>query len=71
MSLRFTGASGSSPAFELLLEAYDGEKRVMVITTREAIDDHGLAAVQHRASEKYAAKQLEGDGRVRVFTTDL
>ena len=71
MPLMFTGSSGSSPQFELLLEAFDGDTRVIVITSREAIDDHGLAHVQVRASEKYDAGLLEDDGKVRVFTPDL
>lgn len=71
MPLVFTGASGSSPQFERLLEALDGETRVIVITSQEAIDDHGLGSVQLRASEKYDAGMLEEDGRVRVFTSDL
>ena len=71
MPLMFTGSSGSSVQFELLLEAFDGDRRVVVITSQEAINDHGLGSVQMRASEKYDAGQLEDDGRVRVFTTDL
>lgn len=71
MPLTFTGSSGSSPQFERLLEAFEGETRVVVVTSQEAIDDHGLGRVQLRASEKYDAGLLEEDGRVRVFTTDL
>lgn len=71
MPLMFNGSSGSSPQFERLLEAFDGETRVIVITSQEAIDDHGLGSVQIRASEKYDAGLLEEDGRVRVFTTDF
>lgn len=71
MPLMFTGSSGSSPEFEWLLEAYDGNTRVIVITSKEAIADHGLGSVQIRASEKYDAGLLEGDGRVRVFTADF
>lgn len=71
MPLLFTGSSGSSPQFELLLEAFDGDTRVIVITSQEAIDDHGLGSVQIRASEKYDEGQLEDDGRVRVFAADL
>lgn len=71
MPLMFTGSSGTSPQFERLLEAFDGDTRVIVITSLEAIEDHGLGSVQNRASEKYDAGLLEADGRVRVFTTDL
>lgn len=71
MPLTFTGSTGSSPQFDCLLEAFDGDTRVIVITSREAIDDHGLANVQVRASAKYDAGLLEDDGKVRVFTTDL
>jgi hypothetical protein len=71
MPLIFTGASGASPQFEQLLEAFEGETRVIVVTSREAIDDHGLESVQRRASEKYHAGLLDEFGRVCVFTTDL
>ena len=71
MPLTFSGNSGSSEQFETLLEAHDGDKRVVVVTSREAIDDHGLPAVQLKASEKYDAKQLDQSGRVRVLTTDF
>lgn len=71
MALVFSGNSGSSPQFETLLEAFDSDKRVVVITSREAIDDFGLGRVQSRASEKYDAGELEVDGRVRVSTADL
>lgn len=71
MPLMFTGSSGSSVLFERLLGAFDGDTRVIVITSQEAIDDHGLGSVQLRASEKYDAGILEDDGRVRVFTADL
>lgn len=69
--LSFTGKSGSSPEFELLLEAYAGQERVVVVTSREALDDFGLAKVQARASEKYDAGQLDEKGRVRVFSDDM
>lgn len=71
MPLRFTGETGSNTNFAKMLEAYDGETRVIVITSEEAIQDHGLAAVQQRASEKYAAGELEDSNKVRVFTTDF
>lgn len=71
MLLMFTGSSGTSLQFELLLEAFDGDTRVVVITSQEAVDDHGLGSIQVRASEKYDAGLWEEDGRVRVFTTDL
>lgn len=71
MPLMFTGSSGSSFQLERLLEAFDGDTRVIVITSQEAIDHHGLGSIQSRASEKYDAGLLEEDGRVRVFTTDL
>lgn len=71
MSLHFTGREHSTGEFETVLEAFDGETKVVVITSREAIDDNGLDAVRARASKKYAAGELEPDGRVRVFTTDF
>lgn len=71
MPLHFSGESGSTKTFEKLLESFDGTTRVVVVTSREAIDDYGLAAVQSKASEKYDARQLDAAGRVRVVTTDF
>lgn len=71
MPLTFTGETGSNANFETMLEAYDGEIRVIVITSREAIDDYGLAAVQQRASAKWDAGQREDGNKVRVFTSDF
>jgi hypothetical protein len=71
MALTFSGVRGASPEFETLLEAFDGEKRVVVITSAEAIEDFGLGEVQRRAAEKYDAGHREDDGRVRVTTVDF
>ena len=71
MSLNFTGEEGSSERFETLLEAYDGEKRVVVVSSTEAIDDFGLEAVQQKASDKYDAQQFDENGRVKVFKNDF
>lgn len=71
VSLTFSGKQGSSQEFETLLEAFDGDKRVVVVSSREVIDDNGLPAVQQKASEKYEAKQFDAKGRIKVFTTDL
>lgn len=71
MALAFTGRSGSSAEFEKLLEAYDGEKRVIVITSAEAIEDFGIDLVQRKAKEKYEAKDHDQSGRVKVLTKDL
>lgn len=43
--LTFAGKSGVSQEFDTLLEVCDGDKRVVVIGSQEAIDDHGLSAV--------------------------
>lgn len=71
MSLTFSGKQGNSPDFETLLEAFDGNKRIVVISSQEAIEDNGLSAVQQKASEKYDLKQFDGAGRIKVFTTDF
>ena len=71
MPLRFTGESGSSPEFEKLLEAFDENNRVVVVTSTEAIEDHSLDAVQKRASEKYDQGIVDGHGRVWVLLRDL
>lgn len=71
LSLTFSGKQGSSPEFETLLEAFDGDRRVVVVSSQEAIDDNGLSAVQQKASEKYDAKLFDAAGRIKVFTTDF
>ena len=71
MPLRFTGKQGNSQEFELLLEAFDGDKRVVVVTSSEAIEDYGLLAVQSKAEKKYDAGMFGRDGRLRVLTTDF
>ncbi|AHD03273.1 hypothetical protein [Leisingera methylohalidivorans] len=71
MPLTFSGEREGSQEFETLLEAFDGEKRVVIVTSSEAIEDHGLHAVQSRAEEKYDAGLFGSDGRVRVLTTDF
>ncbi|MER8395552.1 hypothetical protein NKH10_27445 [Mesorhizobium sp. M1340] len=71
MGLVFTGEEGITERFELLLEAFDGTERVLVVTSTEAIEDFGLDAVREMASKKYDAGQLDEAGRVRVLTSDL
>ena len=43
---------------------------IRVFTSREAMDDHGLARVRDVASEKYDRGRLEVDGSVFVRTGD-
>lgn len=71
VSLSFSGKQGNSSEFETLLEAFDGDTRVVVVTSQEAIEDHGLPAVQRKASEKYDAKLFDATGRIKVFTRDF
>lgn len=73
MPLRYSGQSAPTVDFEIVLEAFDGPKRVLVVTSEEAIQDYGLAAVQVCGSRKYDAGQIEPGPvpRVRVFTSDL
>lgn len=71
MSLTFSGRQGSSPEFETLLEAFDGDRRIVVVSSQEAIQDNGLSAVQQKASEKYDAKLFDAVGRIKVLTTDF
>ncbi len=72
MPLAFTGERGGSEDFETLLEAHDDNgERVVIVTSTEAIDDHGLPAVQARASDKFDAGVFDAAGRVRVMTSDL
>ncbi|WP_299083187.1 hypothetical protein [uncultured Ruegeria sp.] len=71
MPLVFTGKSGATPEFQHLLEAYSGTKRVVVVTSQEAIDDQGIPAIEQKASDKYDAGLTDEQGRVRVFTSDF
>lgn len=71
MPLVFTEDLTKAGESGALLEAYDGENHVTVVTSRGAIRDFGLATVQQKASEKYDAKQLVDGGRVVVLTSDL
>ncbi|MER9871296.1 hypothetical protein NKJ35_29800 [Mesorhizobium sp. M0136] len=71
MGLVFTGEEGTTERFELVLEAFDGTERVLVVTSTEAIEDFGLDAVREMASKKYDAGQLDETGRIRVLTSDL
>ena len=69
MALVFTGQkiagmSGTS------LEAYDGDKRIVVVVTHEAEQDFGLSRAQETARAKYARNLIERDGTVRVTTVD-
>ncbi|MER8440810.1 hypothetical protein NKH36_32295 [Mesorhizobium sp. M1312] len=71
MGLVFTGEEGTTDRFELVLEAFDGTERVLVVTSTEAVEDFGLDAVHEMASRKYDAGELDEIGRVRVLTSDL
>lgn len=71
MSLTFSGNQGNSPKFETLLEAFDGDKRIVVVGSQEAIDDYGLPAVQQKASEKYDAQLFDAAGGIKVLTSDF
>ena len=62
MPLRFPGQTGSTERFDLLPEAYDGAGRVVVVTSREAIDDRGIEAAQ-KASEKCDVGRVDEAGR--------
>ncbi len=71
MPLVLTGKTGSAPEFEILLEAYAGSKRVVVVTSQEAFDDYGIIAIEQKASDKYDTGLTDDQGRVRVFTNDF
>ncbi|TIL55339.1 MAG: hypothetical protein E5Y79_34625 [Mesorhizobium sp.] len=60
MGLVFTGEEGITERFELLLEAFDGTERVLVVTSTEAIEDFGLDAVREMASKKCRAVGRDG-----------
>jgi hypothetical protein len=69
MTLIFTGEEQSSIEFRWL-EAFDGDKRVMVRVTREAATDYERSLIQSVASDKYDRGQFEADGAVLVKTSD-
>lgn len=71
MPLVFSGEQGGSESFEMLLEAHDGDKRVVVVTSSEAIEDHGIDKVEAKASDKYDAGHFDQNGRIKVLTGDL
>jgi len=71
MPLVFSGQQGASPQFEIMLEAHDGKARVVVVTSSEALQDHGIERIRQKASQKYDAGQCDPNGRVIVFTTDF
>jgi hypothetical protein len=70
MPLSFTGKMRASKDL-LFLEALHGEGRVVVVSSREAMQVHGLFAVFRRASEKFDAGVFEEVGRVRVLSSDF
>jgi hypothetical protein len=69
MGLSFSGKQADTDT-GVSLEAFDGDKRVVVKASSEAIQDYGLSAVRQCASEKYDAGDL-ADGFVQVWTDDL
>ena len=71
MPLVFTGKLAPGGLNDSAFEAYDGDRRVVVVITKDAETDFGLARAQEVASVKYANRQLEKDGRVKVTTTDF
>lgn len=69
MALIFTGRQTTGGGFEILLEAFDGEKRVMVGTTSDELANYGLEVIQKRISEQYDAG--EPPARQLHITDDL
>lgn len=55
----------------VILVALDGKKRVIVLTSAEALEDYGFGDVYECADAKYRDGDIDLDGRVRVFTTDI
>ncbi len=71
MALRFTGNQTMGDDFEHVLETFHGDLRVSVFVSNEAMDDHGLNAVQQKASEKYDGGKVRSARAVEVRTTDF
>jgi hypothetical protein len=71
MSLVFSGKTVPTVDGPVSIEAHDSgtRQRVNVKASGEAIDDHGLGRVQQVASEKYDARQFEGDGKSILVRT--
>lgn len=74
MPLRFTGNSvpDSDDPLDTSLEAFDvsTNKRVVVIQSVEAGQDHDIYSVQGAANRKYDAGDKRADGSVYVRTED-
>ncbi len=70
MPLRFTGKTMLGSNSRTFMEAFDGEARVSVSASSEALQDHGESAVEAKASEKYDSGQVS-DGTVLVNTSDF
>ncbi|MCD4509730.1 hypothetical protein LQT97_00635 [Brucella pseudogrignonensis] len=58
----------------LLLEAHDGDQRVLVEVSVEALQDYKIIACQDKGSEKYFAGNVDRSGpvpKVSVKTSDF
>ncbi len=72
MPLTYSGQSQIDPySFDTNHEAYDGETRVIVVISKEAVDDYGLNAALAKGSEKYDRGERQLPGRVVVRTSDF
>jgi hypothetical protein len=65
MPLMFSGKMFPAADGPVSIEAHDSgtRQRVNVRISGEAIEDYGLSRAQQVASEKYDARQFEGDGK--------
>jgi hypothetical protein len=71
MPLSFTGDQMETIAGVSIRATDHTGKRVVVIASQEAVQDHEIADVQNAASEKYDRGEVEADGTVRVRNADL
>lgn len=77
MGLRYTGESAVNPnTFGENIFAYDGEVKVVVEASNEAIQDYGREAVLRKGSEKYTTGDFEPEvgnipRKVTVRTSDF
>ena len=72
MPLIYSGQCAGDPySFDTNYEAHYGMTRVVVVVSKEVIDDYGLSAAHAKGSEKYDRGKREGPNRVSVRTTDF
>lgn len=72
MPLTYSGQSTIDPySFDTNYEAHDEQTRVVVVISKEVIDDYGLSVALDMGSEKYDRGERDVSGRVSVRAHDF